>query len=96
MQINIIGRRWFQRSYGNTYHSVVINIDGKTVFSSGKAYGYDEQYLQTALDWLDASGLVEPRKSYANGGHEAHWQWAERTGHIIANHVSDVARERDL
>lgn len=96
MYITIHGKRWFQRSYGNTYHSVLVEIDGKTVWNSGQHYGYGDQYLQTAFDWLDQSGLVPPRKAYANGGHEALWQWAERHGITYSNVVSDVARERDL
>lgn len=96
MHITIHGRRWFQRSYGNTYHTVSVEIDGKHVFTSEKQYGYGDQYLQTAFDWLDQSGLVPVRKSYANGGHEAHWQWSERTGITYSNIVSDVERQKDL
>lgn len=94
--ITIHGRRWFQKSYGNTYHTVSVEIDGKHVFTSPKEYGYDDQYLQTASDWLDKSGLVEPRKAHANGSHEGLKWWAERLGYTYSAIASDVARERDL
>jgi hypothetical protein len=57
----ITAKRWFQRTYGNTYHSVLI----ERVSGEGKAYkrekigyipfayGYDQQYLQTAADILN-------------------------------------------
>jgi len=94
--VTIIGRRWFDRIYGNTYFSAAILVNGETVHTIDFEYGHDGQYEQSAMDWLDASGLVAPRKQYANGGHEATWQWAEREGITFESHVSDVSRKKDL
>ena len=45
--------RWFDRINGNTYHSVRITRckDSKTI-AAGMAYGYGEQYRQTALELM--------------------------------------------
>lgn len=58
MSIHIEGRRWFQRTYGNTYHSVTIFKDGEVVARCPHAYGYDDGYLQTALELLKDKGLA--------------------------------------
>ena len=36
----LIGKRWFNRTCGNTYHSVEIIIDGKTVHCCPYANGW--------------------------------------------------------
>ena len=54
----INGRLWFDKSGGNTYHAVSISANGKWLIDIGMTYGYGDQYLQTALDWLKKFGLV--------------------------------------
>lgn len=54
--IVIQGRRWFQRSTGNTYHSVYVHEDGELIGSVPFAYGRDAQYLMTALQILQNAG----------------------------------------
>jgi len=62
----IIGRRWFQRSYGNTYHTFEIKdvYNQKTLYMSDIEYGYGEQYLQGAHEWLKANGYDVPEEYY--------------------------------
>ena len=87
--IHIAGRRWFQRSYGNTYHAVTIYQDGEAVHVSGKRYGYGEGYLQTAWEVLQALGIIPKEAEY--GGTRA-----LREDYGIGYSVADVGRERDL
>lgn len=54
--LTILGRRWFDRANGNTYHSVTVLIDGKKAWGSGMTYGYGDQYIWTAAEWLNANG----------------------------------------
>ncbi len=94
--ITIIGRRWFQRTYGNTYHTAEIFVNGQRVHKTAEKYGYsDWQYQETAMQWLEKFGYARRRK-YDNGGHEPARIWAERAGIQFSSSVSDVARERDL
>jgi hypothetical protein len=58
--LHIEARRWFQRLYGNTYHSVRIFSGGKLAVVIPFEYGYGEQWLQTAYEWLIANGIAEP------------------------------------
>jgi len=56
----VTGKRWFQRTNGNTYHSVLV----ERVFGVGESYkrevlayvpfqyGYGDHYLQTAAEIL--------------------------------------------
>ena len=56
--LHINGRLWFDKLNGNTYHAVSISANGKWLIDLGITYGYGDQYLQTALDWLKKFGLV--------------------------------------
>lgn len=83
---HIIGKRWFQKSFGNTYHSVRILENGQEIAHIPKTYGYDDQYLQTAIDWLSSNRGVEKTYStrFLREILRATWE------------VNDVQRERDL
>jgi hypothetical protein len=54
----INGRLWFDKSGGNTYHSVSISANGKWLFDIGMTYGYGSQFLYTALEALKKWGLI--------------------------------------
>lgn len=58
MPFHIECRRWFQRTYGNTYHSVRIFQDGEQIAHVPFEYGYGETCLQTAIDTLRGMGLL--------------------------------------
>lgn len=57
--IDIQGRRWFQRSYGNTYHRVYISINKEDCFESEITYGYGNDYLRTAREWMERNGFIK-------------------------------------
>jgi len=94
--ITIVARRWLQRTYGNTYHSAEIIVNGVQVHRIDYAYGYDEMYLWNAFDWLETNGYLPDRKTYGNGHKEAPWQYCQRTGIVFVNSVTDVSRKKDL
>lgn len=54
--ITIIGKRWFQKGPGNTYHSVRVIVDGNEIGHNPYAYGYGDQYIQTAFKILQDKG----------------------------------------
>ena len=62
--IIIDARRWFDKTYGNTYHSVTVTVKharkDDLVLRCDFAYGYDEQYLQTAHELLHQAGYFGP------------------------------------
>lgn len=95
--LHIIGRRWFQKTFGNTYHTVQIVIDGQTVHRSEKQYGYGEQYLTTAHEWLIQSGHL-PQREERNGsrglGHTLYLR--EESGFEFTYECHDVQRQKDL
>lgn len=85
--ISISAKRWFQRSYGNTYHSVVVHLAGREPLRSGKVYGYGDHYLQTACEMLNRAGILATHPLT---------MWARETGRELAISVADVQREKDL
>lgn len=98
----ITGRRWFQRSYGNTYYTATMEVrdmDGNTVYTykSGKRCGYGDQFVYTAMEYLLEAGYLDGIERYGQGGMESLWRYCDRIGNPrpIINTI-DVAREKDL
>ena len=58
--LRIYGRRWFQKSYGNTYHTTRVVVNGEEL-KSEITYGYEEHYKETARQLLDANGYEVPQ-----------------------------------
>ena len=52
-------RRWFQATYGNTYHTVAVYVDSGHIGTSERTYGYGDHYLHTAGTILRDAGLLE-------------------------------------
>ena len=52
------GREWFDRSGGNSYFSARIWVDGEIVGVLPFQYGYGDQYLYTAQEWLTEEGYL--------------------------------------
>lgn len=99
--ISVTGRRWFQRTYGNTYcsaHVLVTFRDGTTeAIRVPKRYGYGDFYLQAATDALERAGYMPGREHHANGSAEPAWRYFRDDRGIPFHYsVTDVARERDL
>lgn len=96
--IVIVGRRWFQRTYGNTYNTVQITIDGteagRQEFELPMEYGYGDYYYQRAVEWLVANGWLNCNKN-SHGGLDIP-NYSERQALGIVNQVMDVPRKKDL
>jgi hypothetical protein len=95
----IHGKRWFQKSAGNTYHSCTLSaLVGDEWVGLGKVdfeYGYDEGYTQTGVDWLIEKGYLDKSPPHANGN-ASHYGYPFRQDNNIDTHVIDVDRKRDL
>jgi hypothetical protein len=93
--ITIIGRRWFQKTYGNTYHSVTVYVNGEQIGHVDFAYGYDRQFEQTAFVLLQEAGVF-PKSDNNMDDYSAFLQdqREHRDKYVIT--VTDVARKKDL
>lgn len=82
--ITIQCRRWFQKSYGNTYHSVLIceHSTGKQLAYDPFSYGYERQCVQTAVDMLGKIGI------------KAEYHTLETQAAYVS--ILDVDRKKDL
>lgn len=94
--LHIEGRRWFQRGPGNTYHSVRIYANNQQIACLPYQYGYGDQFLQTALDWLREQKLIPPQEYYANGNPKNYGTLYLRETLNGTYSVIDVDRKRDL
>jgi hypothetical protein len=94
--IAVYGKRWFQKTWGNTYHSVDVMVDGKLVHRIDFEYGYGSMYMQNATTWLEQNGYLPFLRHYANGGYEPLWQYCRDRGINLMDNVTDVLRKKDL
>lgn len=92
MNLHIEGRRWFQRGPGNTYHSVRIWKAGESLVCLPYQYGYGDQFLYTALEWLKANGHIPAGFDPAKHGGSLYLR--ETLGGTYS--VIDVTRKGDL
>ena len=53
--VTISGRRWFQRTYGNTYNTARIRCDGFAI-QLPKGYGYGDYWSQRCREFLQGVG----------------------------------------
>lgn len=92
--LTVLGRRWFQSLYGNTYFSASISINGETVHKIDFEYGYGDHYLDQSFKALVKLGYIDNEsKEYYN---EAAWRYCDRKGIKLQSSVSDVTRKKDL
>jgi hypothetical protein len=97
MYYKIVGKRWFQRSYGNTYHSCAVYlISGEGTDFKEQCigyipfvYGYDMQYQETAFTILCNAGIYSRND-------RSKFMEDIRNKDLFVNIVSDVPRKRDL
>ena len=84
----ILGKKWFDKVNGNTYHTVkIVDLDsGETIVKTERAYGYGDHWKQTAYEELTKLGLVLKEDRF---NHELN---RER----FIYEVVDVPRRRDL
>lgn len=85
--IQIVGRKWFQTTYGNTYHSVMVYVNDEKLTKDFE-YGYGNQYVQTAHDLLKKNGYDVPEN------YNDFMKMLRDTGSTY--HAYDVKRKRDL
>lgn len=56
----IVGKKWFDKVNGNTYHSArVYDLTGHVVAAAPYEYGYGDQYIYSAFNALKARGVID-------------------------------------
>lgn len=93
--ITILGRRWFDRGPGNTYHSATAIVDGEVKARIDFAYGYGDQYLHNAFAALERAEVI-PAHNRDNYGYAAPWSRCEALGIKLHYEAADVQRRKDL
>jgi hypothetical protein len=100
MIISIFAKRWFEKTNGNTYHSVKVYADGKLLGFKPFAYGYDEQYLQSAFEILQEAKIYPNTEERLKSGiKKDYYQFMQDMREHRENFVvecADVARRKDL
>jgi hypothetical protein len=95
MSLHIEGRRWFQKTSGNTYNSVKIFRDGECFASLPMEYGYGDYFMQRAQEWLGVNGYPELVERHENGCAKVCFTiWLRE--HKGSYSAADVSRKSDL
>tara|TARA_Y100000310_G_C20475348_1_gene712116 strand:- start:352 stop:660 length:309 start_codon:yes stop_codon:yes gene_type:complete len=94
--IVLIGRRWFQRTYGNTYHSVEIVVNGRPLHKINYKYGYGQHYIQSAFDWLFDKSVLTPTKRTESNTRLFGWAYCDKHNITFSTSCTEVARKKDL
>lgn len=90
-RLEIEGRLWFQKTYGNTYHRVRVFLNGEFLGRSDVTYGYGQSFQQTGIDLALKSGKIP-----AYLAKEGNYKYQERTGIEIIARSEKVSRKKDL
>lgn len=94
-EVHVAARRWFQRTYGNTYHTVAVYLDGELVGISDRTYGYGEHFLHTAGTILAEYGLLAELTD-SDDPYSLHTRTVRERGHELTIHAEDVQRRKNL
>ena len=98
--VTIDARRYRDRTYGNTYHSVSVYVDGVLVGVEPYTYGYGDQWKQTAHTLLQKAGMfLETGERLQSGMDKDYYDFENyvrdhRNKFVMS--VVDVARKSDL
>ena len=87
--LHISGRRWFSTTYGNTYFSCAVDVDGEQVYEIPYEYGYGEMYEQVAREWLMDNGYIPQI-------HCALSIYCRANDIVLISQAVDVRRKKDL
>ncbi len=93
--ITIIGKKWFQKSFGNTYFSATGIVDGVIEAEINFEYGYGDQYIQSIEELLQEKEIISP-KQYTNGSSEPLREYCHSRDIQLTCSVTQVSRKRDL
>lgn len=100
MKIHVEAKRWFQKSAGNTYHSVKVYVDDELVEYSPFNYGYDQQWQQTAHEILMKHGYFPKTGEMLSSGFQKDYyefiEWIRNNPDSYTYKVTDVSRKKDL
>lgn len=89
-EISLLGRLW-RDSYGNTYHTARIMVNGAYVGITPIEYGYDWQFEQTAKKWLAKNSYI-PLGSLCKSLR----RYCEESGIKFDSVSVDVKRKKEL
>jgi hypothetical protein len=95
--IDILGKYYYPRGGGTPDHSVKIWVDHQLVYTSPiLCTGGQNQYLETAGEWLEKNMVIPVRPQQRHGGNPPIWSWCRDRGIEIGYGSEDVRNKRQL
>jgi hypothetical protein len=91
-KLELLGRKWFERTNGNTYFSAIALYNGAEVARIDFEYGYGEQWLYEITKAIQ-SQAIEARQD------QQPWQYIDKLesqGIAVFTNCEDIKRKKDL
>jgi hypothetical protein len=91
-KLELLGRKWFERTNGNTYFSAIALHNGSEVARIDFEYGYGDQWLYEITKAIQ-SQAIDARQD------QQPWQYIdtlESQGIAVFTSCEDVKRKKDL
>ena len=91
-KLELLGRKWFERTNGNTYFSAIALHNGQEIARIDFEYGYGDSWLYEITKALSTS-YFEARKN------QQPWQYInslESQGIAVFKNCEQVTRKKDL
>jgi hypothetical protein len=89
--VEIWGKRWNDKTYGNTYHAVRVYVNDELVGTSPIRYGYGDSYIQTAEEILNKAGYFKRKDP-----REPLWRYTQDRKIKLKKYATDVKTKREL
>ena len=92
LNVLIVGRKWFEKTNSNTYHTAEIFLNGEFIHKTKITYGYEDHYIHTGIQWLIDTGKLPPRQPDSEPDH----RYFKRIGVKVEQAAVSVQRRKDL
>jgi len=89
--IEVWGKRWFQKSYGKTYHAVRVYENDELKGASRIAYGYGDSKLHTAEELLKKAGYLKLKNQS-----QSLYSYCKEKKINFKYYANDVSKESEL
>jgi hypothetical protein len=100
LKIHVDAKRWFDKTYGNTYHSVKVYVNNELIGENSFCYGYDQAWQQTAHEILMKKGYFQKTGlSLSSGANKDYYNfitWIRDNRENYTYNVTDVNKRKDL
>jgi len=92
-RISLVCKKWYDKTYGNTYFSCRVLVDNEVVTTLEFQSGYGEHFKEEANRWLNDNGYID-NPSHSNGSRTPLWHYCEANNIILNSSEYEVKTQK--